>query len=697
MTYDRAWKYLEAAGGAHEGDRNNTLNRLSYAILERFPDLSQSEYYELMQRWGHTCSPAIGDSELLKTVSSAWDGAHRKGAVGSKQRSSNSTKRDSPAFKPKIVSSQPPPAQVKTIAKTYDLDATFTALPSQIPDGTRTLLKAAYQPGEKIRIVPARIAEDGGEVPDGSGYVFTREEWLAKLDSCEGDPNGIFSSSKRTGIYIGLNPGGTKDGEITAFRHVLVEFDAGLTLEQQWLLYQQSRLPITAVIYSGGKSIHAWVRVDAPDRKTYDDRVSLLYGHLEASKLNLDKHNRNPARLSRLPNCVRFDKRQELLAVGIGALTWEDWTEELQASDLALPTLPSSLLEYVPHEDEDSLVGNRWLCRGGSLMIVGPSGVGKSSLTMQMAVSWALGLTLFGVVPVRPLKILVVQAENDFGDLAEQMQGVANGLELTPDQVKALDDNLKFFRDASHTGWGWVDHVHRLIRIHKPDVVFADPLLSFVGGDISRQEVCGQFLRNWLGPVSESTGVCWVFVHHTGKPPGDKEARKGWQSSDWAYAGIGSSELTNWARAVLTLRQAGSGLFSLSFAKRGQRAGAKHPEGEPTETVWIRHSNRGICWEQVDPPEEPAEESGSRNRKPKEPKKTKPERIAAMNLHGFLSGCKPEGESLRGISERLESWLATRKQDMSQSTCQAAIQDHLVTSGKLIKGEDLKYRKGPNA
>jgi hypothetical protein len=37
----------------------------------------------------------------------------------------------------------------------------------------------------------------------------------------------------------------------------------------------------------------------------------------------------------------------------------------------------------------------------------------------------------------------------------------------------------------------------RLIAKHKPDLVWIDPLLSYIGDDISKQSVCSQFLRNW--------------------------------------------------------------------------------------------------------------------------------------------------------------------------------------------------------
>jgi hypothetical protein len=49
------------------------------------------------------------------------------------------------------------------------------------------------------------------------------------------------------------------------------------------------------------------------------------------------------------------------------------------------------------------------------------------------------------------------------------------------------------------------------------------------------------------------------------------------------------------------------------LAKRGSRAGAKHPDGEPTTVLWLRHATDGsICWEQCQPPEgENEDETGA--------------------------------------------------------------------------------------
>src|SRR5580704_9528316 len=68
---------------------------------------------------------------------------------------------------------------------------------------------------------------------------------------------------------------------------------------------------------------------------------------------------------------------------------------------------------------EETLLGNRWLCRGGGALIVAPSGQGKSVLTAQASILWACNKAAFGIKPSRPLRSLILQAEDDDGDIQE--------------------------------------------------------------------------------------------------------------------------------------------------------------------------------------------------------------------------------------------------------------------------------------
>lgn len=89
-------------------------------------------------------------------------------------------------------------------------------------------------------------------------------------------------------------------------------------------------------------------------------------------------------------------------------------------------------------------------------------------------------------------------------------------MRLSPEEKALCKTNLKFFTEASKTGKDFVDLCRKIIVRHKLDVLVADPLLSYVGGDLSKQEVCSHFLRNLVQPVLQETGCIMVFIHHEG-------------------------------------------------------------------------------------------------------------------------------------------------------------------------------------
>lgn len=679
--FDQARRYLASIPPAVSGSGGHNQTFSAAAALVWGFCLGETDALMLLREWNAGCQPPWTEAELVHKVKTVESYAHNK----PRGHLLNSRSRHPPA--------RPVPAPKSPDVKSarYEI-ADETVLPPPLPDGTRALLNAAFQAGEGVRIVKAVLNDEGHEVPENSGPCLSREEWLRKLAAVDGNPNRIWKSADKSGIYITINPmklGGSKDADVTAFRHALIEFDS-LSPTEQWGLYQASKLPCTAIISSGGKSVHAWVRVDAKDRTEYDDRVKLLYQHFAA--YNIDAKNKNPSRLSRLPNCIRFSKRQELLALNTGVESFSAWLAEQQASGIGEIIPLDTLTNFEPENDSNCLLGNRWVCRGGSILWVGQSGIGKSSLNMQLALHWALGRPAFGVTPARPLKSLIIQAENDTGDTAEMFQGVLAGMGLSAlsDEFEAIKSNLVIIRDSVHTGEIFTQAIRRLIDQHKPDLVWLDPLLSFIGDDVSKQAVCGQFLRNWLNPIADATGVAWMMIHHTGKPSTDPKAHKEWKASDFSYYGIGSSELTNWARGVVVLRTVGQSQYEMTFAKRGARAGAQELDGQPATAITLEHSPRGIYWRQVDtaqqaPPEEKGEkESGGRP--------SKIDALLTMGLGPFIDACTADGEGKNEIARRLETFAAKGKKDVSLRCCKDAI-EVLVSRGAIVKTEGGKYRK----
>lgn len=581
-TYERARAYVAEVPGAVSGagGHNHTFH-LACELVWGFA-LSDGEAFDILRDWNATCQPPWTEYELRRKIEQAGKASHDK-PRGHKVETSTKT-----IITPKkhILVREP-----KKPEPTAPRD-----LPEPIENGCVTLLQLAFEPGENISISEAVLNDEGRGVPAGSGLVLSREEWLKKLESKNGDPNRLWSSTDNPGAYIRVNPmkvGGSKDEDVTAYRHALLEFDSGASLGEQYNIIKQSNLPITAIVYSGGKSIHAWVRVDAKDRIEYGERVKRLLTYFEQYKPDIK--NKNPSRFARLPGMRRGNNVQHLLAIKVGTTSWSVW-EGIQSDAGTKILTVKDLLEFDPTNDPNCIIGRRWLCKGQSCIVMGPSGIGKSTLTTQLATWWAIGLSPFGLKPVKPLKSLIVQAENDIGDMSEQLRGacMAHTALRTAEGARMIQQNLIFASDAVHTGLEFVTRLQVLIDRYKPDLVWVDPLLAFLGGDLGDQEVASTFLRNWLGPVLENTGVAMFLIHHIRKPNAQDGEKN---STELQYMAAGSSELNNWARASMYLEAVGDTQFRLRFLKRGSRAEAVDHSGNISTSLWVRRSSVGQSWD----------------------------------------------------------------------------------------------------
>jgi hypothetical protein len=101
----------------------------------------------------------------------------------------------------------------------------------------------------------------------------------------------------------GSGSGGTPcDADVTCYRFTILESDhlpCALTLS----LFARLPLPIAAIIDSGGRGPHAWVKIDCCSAKEYVSIVGRIYFQL--LRFGIDPGNKNPSRLSRLPGAQR--------------------------------------------------------------------------------------------------------------------------------------------------------------------------------------------------------------------------------------------------------------------------------------------------------------------------------------------------------------------------------------------------------
>lgn len=272
--------------------------------------------------------------------------------------------------------------------------------------------------------------------------------------------------------------------------------------------------------------------------------------------------------------------------------------------------------------DNSVLIGNRYLSRGDGAILSSTSGMGKSSLALQAATTWALGRRLFGgFAPSGPLRSLIFQSEDSEGDVAEVQLSLFHAMRLSDEERTQVGDRVRIVTDRVHRGPQFIEEIRRQIALFQPDIVWINPLLAFIGGDVNDAEATGAFLRDGLNGLNEPPRFAYIIVHHTAKPPKERQDRR-W--NEVMYDMAGSADLTNWARAIISLRATEKeGQFQLTLAKRGRRAGCtirvpgKINPGikfdESTTVLNIRHSTERfkpedsteempvIHWEQFEP------------------------------------------------------------------------------------------------
>jgi hypothetical protein len=343
----------------------------------------------------------------------------------------------------------------------------------------------------------------------------------------------------------------------------------------------------------------------------------------------------------------------------------------------------------VPETDGTELIRNRFLYLGGMMLFTGPTGIGKSSFLMQFLMHMGVGREIFGLRPGRMfeggMRILIVQAENDDGDIAEMRDGVLRGCgELSPEERTRCVAAIQVATICDRTSDGFAAELAALIQAYPCDLVVVDPAFAYLGGDSNSQKDVSHFMRELMHPMAKKYKVGMIIVHHTVKPPSGRE-KTAWEAGDWAYAGSGSSEWANPCRCTMTIRSVGSlDVFELIAGKRGKRLGMRNGVGALTTSQYIaHHGGEGvICW-RTPAPEELAELGLDETRVPKKAGRGK------IFDHCEMLHCVRlfPGENRVFYTEKFSK--ATK---VSQKTAQRFL-DEMTEYGLLQKHGDSSFRR----
>ena len=378
-------------------------------------------------------------------------------------------------------------------------------------------LRALFGENDTIRYVLDAERADNGRMQPGVGvYRRTAGELLSILEGGKPIEDAIGSVDESVGAYICINP---LDGDyignqnVVAWRHALVESDE-MERGKFAAIVKQLNLPVAAMVDSGGKSLHAIVKVDADNAAQYAERVRVLYERCERNGIVIDKANKNPSRLSRMPGVMRNGKRQFLAGLAQGAGDWDEWEEWYAEETDELPDsvpLDTMLGENLPPLKPALIDG---LLRVGHKMLVsGPSKAGKSFALIYLCIALAEGLTWFGMKCARS-HVMYVNLELDGDSCINRFSDMYAALGIEP--AHACDIDVWNLRGKAEAMAKLLPKLVRRCLKRGVEVVVIDPIYKVNVGDENNAGEMAKF-SNLFDELCDKAGVSAIYCHHHSK------------------------------------------------------------------------------------------------------------------------------------------------------------------------------------
>ena len=425
-------------------------------------------------------------------------------------------------------------------------------------------LRALFEPGDHVAYVTESFMDKDKRRPTKGCWDRTAEQLIKELQACGGDIGGVLGDyDPEVGAWICFNPvdgQGRRDANITEYRYALVESDEQ-DLDRQAAILHQLELPLAALVYSGGKSIHGIVKVDAPDYTEYRKRVDYLYNVCRKNGLQIDQQNRNPSRLSRMPGVLRSGQKQCLLETNTGKSCWQEWQDWIESATDDLPDTENMADSWddLPPLADPLIAGV--LRQGHKMLLAGPSKAGKSFALIELCICIAEGRLWLGRFGCARGKVLYINLELDRASCLHRFKDVYTALDIPPDHVGSID--LWNLRGASVPMDKLAPKLIR--RAAKKDyiAIVLDPIYKVITGDENSADQMARFC-NQFDLVCRELGCAVIYCHHH-----SKGAQGGKRSMD---------------------RASGSGVFA-----RDPDAMLDMTELTPTDAIRKQLENRAAC------------------------------------------------------------------------------------------------------
>ena len=377
-------------------------------------------------------------------------------------------------------------------------------------------LQTIFEPTDYVGYVTETYDYDGVLKPSKGSYSRTAGQLIEELNGCNGDIGSVLGDyHPEAGAWIRFNPvdgKGVKNDNVTDYRYALVESDS-LEIGKQIGLLKELEIPIAIMVFRGGKSVHAIVKIDANNFDEYRKRVDYLYKVCDKNGFDIDKQNRNPSRLSRLPGIVRNGKKQFIIDKAVGKKSWDEWYEWIEGinDDLPEPESLEDTWEDLP-DLAPELIENI-LRQGHKMLIAGPSKAGKSFALIQLCIAIAEGKKWLGWNCAKG-KVLYVNLELDRASCLHRFKDVYTALELRPDNIGNLD--VWNLRGKSVPMDKLAPKLIRRALKKEYIAVVIDPIYKVLTGDENSADQMAHF-TNQFDKIATELGCAVIYCHHHSK------------------------------------------------------------------------------------------------------------------------------------------------------------------------------------
>ena len=381
-------------------------------------------------------------------------------------------------------------------------------------------LETLFEAGENVGYVTAsweKTDEKGTRwLPQKGNWDRTAGQLIEQLNHCGGDIGAVLGDyNPAAGAWIRFNPldgNGCKNENVTEYRYALVESDS-TDLEKQNAIIREMELPVACLVFSGKKSLHAIVRVDAGSYEEYRKRVNYLYEICKKNGLEIDQQNRNPSRLSRMPGVMRNGHKQFLMDTNIGKASWEEWQEWIESVNDDLPD-PESLDSVWNHMPElSSCLIDGVLRQGHKMLIAGPSKAGKSFLQIEMCIAIAEGRSWLGWGCTKG-RVMYVNLELDRASCLHRFQDVYDALGWEPRNLRNID--IWNLRGKSVPMDKLAPKLIRRAAKKEYIAIVIDPIYKVITGDENSADQMANFC-NQFDKVCTELGCAVIYCHHHSK------------------------------------------------------------------------------------------------------------------------------------------------------------------------------------